>query len=228
MAPCVGVNCYGTLVKCYGALCPLDSVPPSHPPPTHATHPPPHTPHPSPHLQAGSCIYFYSSYYTPLITSYSPATYDASVTGTTLTLFSSSLPATADALNITVDGLPCPVTYVNATTATAVSVNCTLPDMPAGRRYVRTEVAGQGWAEMPGGANQGEVDYVVRVTGVSPQARGSFWGGQLLSLTGYGFAPTGMRTLWAGGGASYTHLRGRGRGARAHTVGVGCEWRGRV
>lgn len=102
---------------------------------------------------AGTCVYVYSSWVTPVITSFSSLTVgDTSSGSVNLTLSGTRLTDVTSDYSVTVGGVTCPVIEADAgVSGVNGSVTCTLPSMSAGAQELRVMVAGRGSAQLPNG-----------------------------------------------------------------------------
>ncbi len=153
-------------------------------------------------LSAPACSFVYSSHMTPTLTTALPFT--SIIAAGQLSLTGALLAnTTASAYTVTIGGQACPVvsvTEVNATNGT-YTLNCSLPELPAGRWPLVVGVEGYGNlrpALLPASTSPNmTLQYGVAITGVTavvtsgtaPIARASWFGGSLITLTGWGFAP---------------------------------------
>jgi len=119
----------------------------------------------------GSFTFSYSSGLTPTISSINPT---SGVSGQTLTITGTNFVNSQTTVNV--GGVGCTIVTVSSTTIT-----CTLGSSQAGSLSVVATVAGAG-------RSNGNVlfQYNLQVTSVTP-SRGSFGGGQLLTIAGDGF-----------------------------------------
>jgi hypothetical protein len=162
-------------------------------------------------------MYFYASPLTPAFSSAAPpqgSTSLASITsGGNLTLNGTRLSASTSDYSITLGGVPCPAISADVDGSGRGLVTCDLPALPAGVRVLRVLVAGRGFAMMPPAPAAAllpapqpwelPVAHAVRLASLAP-ARGSFWGGSLINITGFGLAPTNESGAPAAPGAAVT------------------------
>lgn len=170
------------------------------------------------HQCAGTCLYYYTSMLTPTITSGTPPNGSASLaaisTTGSLTLNGTRLlSANATDYSINVDGTPCPVVSLAVDSNGRGSIVCQMPILPAGLKVLRVRLAGRGDAVLPASMpelvlkapvaptpSELPLAYAVKLTSATP-ARGSFWGGATLNISGFGLASTNASGLPASPGS---------------------------
>ena len=135
-------------------------------------------------LPADQCSFVYSSYRTPTLTL--PTSTVVNAPG--LITLSGSLLAGSDpsSYNVTVAGVACTNLTVDAL---ATVLTCNLPALPAGTWPLVVDVVGLGSVVWSDGTYSVSLRYNTGFSSVVMN-RGSFWGGGLFQLNGYGFAPS--------------------------------------
>ena len=129
-------------------------------------------------------VFTYASAATPVLTSVRPTTGYA---GTTLNISGSGFGAFSDATTVTIGGGACAVV---APRYSNTLIQCVLGAVPAGSHRVLVNVGGRGVARTTAAA----ITFAspLEVSGVSADAVTSHAGGRAITLTGRGFAPSGL------------------------------------
>jgi hypothetical protein len=135
-----------------------------------------------------SCFYTYDETLTPWFSSVGPAVVGNTTDGAaTLRLKGNTLDALPELFDIVIGEGKCSNVVVDAE-----SLNCTLPELPAGKQPLRVIVDGMGYALMPNQDSTMNLTYTMAITPASAPMTVALWGGAVIQLQGYGFLPSGV------------------------------------
>ena len=131
-----------------------------------------------------SVSYAYSTMATPMITGISVANISSTQGGDWLVITGDQF--TNDTNLVTVTIISDPVTSCNVTSTSNDTINCTLPDLPAGQYQLTLHIVGMGNALPSSPALSSTVTYTATIVTFTPDMVG-FGGGVVISLYGNGF-----------------------------------------